>query len=106
MTMLARRRPRPRTEPSAALCLALILCALLQTSCPARMFEDLSARDLKKKMDDGTRMVIVDLRTSREYQDGHVPAATNVPSDKLYLLRQTLPEDKTTLIVFYCRGYG
>ena len=70
------------------------------------MFEDLSARDLKKRMDNGVKMVIVDLRTPREYQDGYVPTAVNVPPDKLYLLRQVLPEDKATLIVFYCRGYG
>lgn len=106
MTILMERPPCPRFAPSAAFCLTLVLSALLQTSCPARMFEDLSARELKKKMDDGTRMAIVDVRTLREYQDGHVPAAINVPSNKLYLLRQTLPEDKTILIVFYCRGYG
>ena len=70
------------------------------------MFEDLSAHDLKKKMDEGTRMVIVDLRTSREYRDGHVPTAVNVPTDKFSLLRSTLPQDKTMLLVFYCRGYG
>ena len=70
------------------------------------MFEDLSARDLKKKMDEGGRMVIVDLRERRDYHDGHVPTAVNVPPDRFYLLRSTLPEDKTTLIVLYCRGYG
>jgi rhodanese-related sulfurtransferase len=51
-------------------------------------------------------MVIVDLRTVREYQEGHVPTAISLSPDKLYLLRQTLPADKTTMIVFYCRGYG
>ena len=70
------------------------------------MFEDLSARSLKKRIDDGARMGIVDLRTVREYQEGHVPTAVNVPPDKLYLLRQTLPADKTIVIIFYCRGYG
>jgi rhodanese-related sulfurtransferase len=70
------------------------------------MFEDLSARSLKRKMDDGAKMVIVDLRTAREYQEGHVPTAVNVLPNKLYLLPQTLPADKTIMIVFYCRGYG
>jgi rhodanese-related sulfurtransferase len=51
-------------------------------------------------------MVIVDLRTAREYQEGHVPTAVNVLPNKLYLLPQTLPADKTIMIVFYCRGYG
>jgi len=104
--IISARQQKPVKRPSAALCLLLLLLALLQVSCPARMFEDLSARDLKKKMDEGTRMVIVDVRTSREYQDGHVPTAVNVPTDKFYLLRPTLPTDKTMLLVFYCRGYG
>ncbi len=93
-------------RPSSALCIILLFSALIQASCLPRMFEDLSARNLKKKMDDGVRMVIVDLRTVREYQEGHVPTAVNVPPDRLYLLRQVLPADKATLIVFYCRGYG
>ncbi len=95
-----------RSSPAFGLGLGVLLLTLLQVSCPARMFEDLSARDLKKKMDEGTRMLIVDLRESRDYHEGHVPTALNVPPQKLYLLRSTLPEDKTTLIVLYCRGYG
>ena len=106
MTISARIRTGSHFRPSPALCLALLLSAVLLTACPARMFEDLSARNLKKGMDNGARMVIVDLRTSREYQEGRVPTAVNVPPDKLYLLRQALPADKTTMIVFYCRGYG
>ena len=106
MTIRARIRTRPRFRPSPLLSVALLLCTVLQTSCTARMFEDLSARNLKKRMDDGARMVIVDLRTVREYQEGHVPTAISLSPDKLYLLRQTLPADKTTMIVFYCRGYG
>lgn len=84
----------------------LLLALLLQASCITRMFEDLSARALKNKMDSGARITIVDLRTSREYQEGHVPTAINVPPDKLYSLRGALPQDKKMLIVFYCRGYG
>ena len=106
MTISAIWRRRFLEPASPALFLVLLFVVVLQLSCPARMFQDLSARDLKKKMDEGTRMFIVDLRTLREYQEGHVPTAVNVPPDKFYLLRQTLPQDKTTLLVFYCRGYG
>ncbi len=95
-----------RFSPAFKFGLGVLLLTLFQTSCPARMFEDLSARDLNKKMDEGTRMVIVDLREPRDYHEGHVPSAVNVPPQKLYLLRSTLPDDKTTLVVLYCRGYG
>ena len=84
----------------------LFFSLLLQISCSGGMFEDLSARNLKKKMDSGAGVFIVDLRTSREYLEGHVPIAVNIPPDKLYLLREALPQDKKTLIVFYCSGYG
>jgi hypothetical protein len=94
------------TLPLYFLLPVLVLVVLSQTSCMPRMFEDLSARTLKNKMDSGTKMVIVDLRTSREYLEGHVPTAINVPPDKLYSLREVLPKDKSTLIVFYCRGYS
>jgi rhodanese-related sulfurtransferase len=84
----------------------IFLLSLLQISCSGGMFEDLSARDLKTKMDNGTKMFIVDLRTPREYAEGHVPEAVNIAPNKLHFLRQALPQDKTMLIVFYCKGYG
>ncbi len=95
-----------RTWRSSLLCTLLSLSFLLQVSCPGRLFEDLSARALKKKMDEGVAMTIIDLRSPREYAEGHVPGAINVPPDRLYLLKEVLPEDRSRLLVFYCRGSG
>ena len=78
---ISANRLRFVVRPSSALYLVLLVLVLLQISCPARMFENLSAGDLKKKMDEGTRLFIVDLRTPREYQEGHVPTSVNVPPD-------------------------
>jgi hypothetical protein len=106
MTISAALRIRSPIRFSPVPAAILLLSLFLQTSCTGGMFEDLSARSLKTKMDSGAKVFIVDLRTSREHLEGHVPTAINIPPNKLHLLREALPQDKKTLIVFYCSGYG
>jgi len=71
-----------------------------------RMFPDLSAVELKKKIDEGAPLQIIDLRSEDEYKMGRIPRAVNVAPNQLHLLKSVLPDDKNTLIVFYCRGSG
>lgn len=70
------------------------------------IFPDLSAADLNKKIDEGAPLLLIDLRTKEEYQRGHIPKAVNLAPDQLHLLKNILPADKKTPVVFYCRGAG
>ena len=71
-----------------------------------QIFPDLSAADLKKRVDEGTPLLIIDLRGADEYRMGRIPRALNLPPDQLHRLKNVLPDDKNTPIVFYCRGSG
>ena len=88
----------------------LIILGLVVTMLGAcdisRMFPDLSAADLKKRVDEGTPLLIIDLRSEDEYRIGHIPRAVNLAPDQLHRLKNVLPNDKNTPIVFYCRGSG
>lgn len=47
--------------------------------------------------------VIVDLRTSREYERGHIPGALNIPIEVLRADRSVLDRYKETPVLLYCR---
>ncbi len=50
-------------------------------------------------------VVIVDARpTARKYDLGHLPGAISIPDRKFDELAKMLPEDKSTLLIFYCGG--
>ena len=92
--------------PWAFLAILGLVVTMLGACGIGRIFPDVSAADLKKKIDEGTPLLIIDLRTKEEYQLGYIPKAINVAPDQLHRLRNVLPDDKNMPIVFYCRGSG
>ncbi|MGV8079971.1 MAG: rhodanese-like domain-containing protein [Syntrophales bacterium] len=48
-------------------------------------------------------LLIVDLRTPREFRQGSIPGSVNVPIEDLSLLRSLLDEYKNRDILLYCR---
>lgn len=66
----------------------------------------ISAEQLQERMQSGKRPVIIDVRPREEYLSGHVPAAINIPTEKMSTEHRRLPKDKSTPLVFYCRGAG
>jgi rhodanese-related sulfurtransferase len=41
-----------------------------------------------------------------EFEQAHLPRAVNIPADQMRAEAARLPKDKSTAIVFYCRGSG
>ena len=39
------------------------------------------------------------------YEGGHIPGAVSIPDRKFDDMKGDLPQDKNTLLVFYCGGY-
>lgn len=69
-------------------------------------FEIISGKELKKEMDEGKKVFVVDVRTAEEYSKGHVAGAKNIPPQQYKWMGGLLPKDKDYSVVFYCRGYG
>lgn len=60
---------------------------------------------MKAQIDKGADMVIVDARPKRKkYDKGHLPGAISIPDTQFDKFKDQLPEDKSTMLVFYCGG--
>ncbi len=88
-----------------SLFIASVLLLLTVSFVGAVQFEAIGADELKKIMDAKKEVTIVDARTEREFRNGHIPSAINIPPEKLTSIANVLPK-KNGPIVFYCRGAG
>lgn len=60
--------------------------------------------EMHKKLEKDDEMIILDVRTSREYDAGHIEGAMHIPVDNIREQIKKLDQDKETII--YCRsGY-
>ena len=100
------RNQRNRLTPWMFLSILALVLTVVAACNLGRMFPDLNAAELKKKIDEKSPVYIIDLRGEEEYRAGRIPGALNVAPNQLHLLNNRLPPDKKTPIVFYCRGYG
>ena len=66
----------------------------------------ISAEGLKKTMDTKKQVMVVDTRSEREFRQGHIPEAKNIPPEKISAISTFLPTNRNSLIIFYCRGAG
>jgi phage shock protein E len=65
----------------------------------------MTAAVLLSRIEAGTAPVVVDVRTRREFQQGHVPGAINHPLHSLLLYPADLPAALDEPVVVYC-GQG
>jgi len=50
-------------------------------------------------------VAIIDSRPYQpKYANGHIPTAINIPGSQFDKMTDKLPEDKNTLLIFYCGG--
>lgn len=86
------------------LCLFTLL--FLYVSTAFAQFPVVSAQDVRSWMDGKRKAMVVDVRLSEEYQEGHIPGAVNIPAERMRVEAARLPKEKSTPIIFYCRGAG
>jgi hydroxyacylglutathione hydrolase len=66
----------------------------------------ISAGDVKTWMTGKNKVVLVDARPADEYRAGHIPGAINIYAENMKAEASKLPKDRSTPIIFYCRGAG
>jgi 3-mercaptopyruvate sulfurtransferase SseA len=50
-------------------------------------------------------VMIIDSRPYQpKFADGHIPTAISIPDSQFEKMTDKLPEDKSTLLIFYCQG--
>jgi len=81
-------------------------CGLHQgaTSSPANKVDEISATELKKKLDEGRSVTIIDVREPYEYAIARIPGARLIPQG--HLLDHMDELDPAHDTVLFCRGGG
>ena len=83
-----------------------LLLASIAACAQSSNFPNLTAEEVKKRIDQPGKVLIVDTRPEKEYRQSHIPTAINIPSSQFKSIRNLLPQDKVMPIIFYCRGYS
>lgn len=67
-------------------------------------YQNITAAQVKARLDKGDMLTVIDVRTKEEYASGHVPGSILIPFDEIKAKASQLPQDKNTEIVVYCRS--
>lgn len=74
---------------------------LVQTQCLAAEPERVSIEQVKDMLDGQNDVIVIDTRSTRSFEDGHIPGALSMPfPDGIRDGAENLPKDK--MIVLYC----
>jgi|JI7StandDraft_1071085.scaffolds.fasta_scaffold464037_2 rhodanese-related sulfurtransferase len=85
---------------AVALALATTGVALAQTSPAAQLDHD----QLQSRLQQGGKLLVLDVRTAEEFAAGHVPGARNIPHDALAARIAEIEDARGSEVVVYCRS--
>jgi rhodanese-related sulfurtransferase len=79
---------------------------LFSASVDGAQFQLVNAEQVKAWVDGKRKFVLIDARLPEEYGAAHIPRAINIPPEQMTLQKARLTKDKSTPLIFYCRGIG
>lgn len=87
----------------------LFLSLLLLTGCAAPAGQSPAYRQITmaqavEMMAQESNYLILDVRTTEEFAQGHIPGAINIPNETISDTEPSLLPDKAQLILVYCRS--
>ena len=66
--------------------------------------KDISQTELQQIMKNDKQVILLDVRTEEEFEEGHIPNAVNIPHKELEARLAELTGAKNTQVVIYCRS--
>lgn len=69
-----------------------------------RKHKPISMDEARKQLACDPSIQVVDVRTAKEYRDGHIPGSINVPMDRLSHIQQIVPDKHKKLFVYCFSG--
>ena len=89
----------------------LLLAVLLLTACgqdkendQGAVYMNITAEEAKQIMDTEDGYIILDVRTREEYDEGHIPGATQISHEEIAEKAEDVLTDKDQMILVYCRS--
>jgi len=67
-------------------------------------FKVITTDQLKAMLDEKKDIVLIDSRTKEEYQEAHIAGAISIPEKNFDENISLLPQNKDSLVIFYCNG--
>lgn len=93
---------RERRLLYVALALTVVASVLLSPSLlPRGGYGDATVQEARRLIEDKPGLVILDVRTASEYEEGHIEGAVNIPVQELSVRFEELSIDDELLV--YCR---
>ena len=87
------------------LMMTLLLCGCASNTSDNNIgYEKITSEAAKELMDTKTDYVIIDARTSEEFEEGHIPGAILLPDYDVREKAEEMLTDKDQLILVYCRS--
>ena len=89
----------------------LLLAVMYLTACgqdkendQGAVYVNITAEEAKHIMDSEEGYIILDVRTQEEYDQGHIPGATQISHEEIAEKAEDVLTDKDQLILVYCRS--
>ena len=89
----------------------LFLAVMMLTACgqdkennQGAVYVNITAEEAKQIMDSEEGYIILDVRTQEEFDQGHIPGATQISHEEIAEKAEEVLTDKEQLILVYCRS--
>jgi len=98
---------RPRSNACAGL-LAASIAGLVACSQPAvpDIADSVSQWGMLELLESDSPPILLDVRTAREFETGHIPGAINIPYDELDSRVDEVGDEREREVVVYCERGG
>lgn len=86
------------------LILVFVLSGCVSTKEAKLTYRQINAEEAMEIMEKESGYIILDVRTSEEFQENHIPNAINIPNETIGNGEMKEQPDKEQLILVYCRS--
>ena len=83
--------------------LGTLLLSMSLAACSSSAYHKISASKAKDMMAEGN-VIIVDVRTQEEYDEGHIQGSILIPNETIMNQQPALLPNKDAVILVYCRS--
>ena len=88
----------------AVICALLAALLLTSAACAEQYYRQITQEEAARIMDEETGYIILDVRTEKEYGEGHIPGAINLPNEDIGEDALEALPDRDQMILVYCRS--